>query len=334
MKVLFVSEDVAKHLAYRVANFVPRVLCMPCTVAWAKTNQEVTQYIQGADVILLNRCMHTWWLTDDSPVYKTPIPTARFYLDVWKIPGLKEKVKKNPEFRTIHGTRYADFFRKYDMRISPCKELFEKSCPGWISSMFWSPHCIDVQNFDVPKDIDVLFWGNPARRYRIRNEMRRLLESHVSGKPKRIDKLLTMYRLVLNGRKYRFALLGYNKRRPYCGAKLYELISRAKVCCTGPRLEERGVPVGKFFENAACGTVSLTTDFTDREALGFEHGKNIWISKLDLSCFLNDLTYLLEHPNLIDKMSKNAKELIRTRHTPEIRGRELYEFFRERTGVV
>ncbi len=333
MKVLFVSEEVEKHLVHRVANFVPRVQYMPCTVVRAKTNQEVADHIRGTDVILLNRCMHTWWLAKNSPVYTASVPVARFYLDVWKIPGLRERVKKNPKLRTGHGTRYADFFRKYDVRMSPCKELFESSCPKWLDSMFWSPHCIGVQDYGISKDIDVLFWGNVATRYKIRCKMKALLERCIVSEIKRVDKLLVIYEIILNRQSYRFAVLGYNKEHPYHSEKLYRLISRAKICCTGPRLKE-GAPIGKFFENAACGALSLTTDFTDREALGFTHKENIWITRVHLKRFLSDLTYLLEHPDRADQMSKNAKELIRIRHTPEVRARELYEFFREKTGVA
>jgi len=336
MRVLLVSEKLQEHMAYRIANFLPRFQYMPCTVLWAKTDKEVEHYIQNVDAVLLNRCCHTGWLSPNSPVYTAPVPVARFYLDVWKIKGIvKKRLRRDPEYRTSYGTRYADFFREYDVRMSPCKELFRRACPEWISSMFWSPHCIDVQNYNVEKDIDVLFWGNISKRYTIRNEMRHLLKGCTVSEGKRIDDLLTMYKIVLNGRKYKFAVLGYHKRRPYHGGKLHKLISRAKICPTGPRTID-GVPIGKFFENAACGAISLTTDFTDREDLGFEHRKHLWITKLyrghKLRRFLENLTYLLEHPDLTEEMSKNAKELIRTRHTPRVRGRELYEFLCKRTG--
>jgi len=64
--------------------------------------------------------------------------------------------------------------------------------------------------------------------------------------------------------------------------------------------------------------------------LGFEHGENIWIT--DEEHFETDLVYLLENPELVEKMSKNAEELVRTKHTRMIRARELYEFLCEKTG--
>jgi len=271
-----------------------------------------------ADIILLDRCLHTKFLPDKSPIYTAPVPIVRFYLDIWKLPGFKE------QFEESKGLYCTNFFREYDVRITYCKELFEQYCPEWIDSMFWSPHCVNVQNYDVSRDIDILFWGKVNSTFRGR--ILSLLMEHVDeNATEEIDEWLSVYKFIANGREYRFGVLKYARYPSYYGKKLYKLISRAKVCPTSPKLE---APVGKFFENAACGAVSLTIDFTDRKELGFEHGENIWLA--DPKGYLESLTYLLEHPDLVEEMSKNAKELIRTRHTPMIRGRELYRFLRKR----
>jgi len=322
---------------------------MPCTLLHARTHQEVEQYIQDVDVVILNRCKFTGFLERDSSIYSivplagerrtvnAPVPVARFFSDPWYMPRYKARFERSRGF--------ANFFREYNIRILPYRELFEQHCPEWIDSMFWSPRCAYIQDCNVEKDIDVLFWGNTVRQYVIRNTMKALLEKCIVSEEEEVDESLVMYRISLNGRTYKLAMLRFRARGRfpcstlplYRGEKLYKLLSRAKICPAGPRLYPRGAPIGKFFENAACGAVSLTIDFTDRKELGFEHGKHLWITELHrggkIPHFLEDLAYLLEHPDLIEEMSKNAKELIRIRHTPVIRGRELYEFLCVKVGT-
>jgi len=297
---------------------------MPCTLLRARTNQDIARYMSEADVIFLNSTSHTRWVAEDSPIYRVGVPVGRIFGDVWGLPQL-EKYRNMKKFRSKTGTLVADHFRHYDYRVCTCQALFREFCPEYVDTMFWSPHCVDVQNFDVPKDVDVLIWGalgTSADRRRVKN----LLMKHVVAPGRQYDAARLIYKIALGGRKYTLVWLR-SHGEVYRGSKLYRMISRAKVCCTAPVHQ---APVGKYFENAACGSVTLTLKFTDREALGFEHGKNIWISSL--GSYLKNLRFLLEHDALVKEMSRNAKELICTRHTPEIRGKELYEFFKRLTG--
>jgi len=327
MKVLYVSKEMRNP--QRLCNVYPRLSRMPCRVFWAKDNRAVEKHIRRVDVVFLNMIKETKWLASNSPVYDAPVPVARYFGDVWKIPGFRKR------FEESRGVSCANFFRKYDFRIVPCKKLFERSCPGWLDNMLWSPHCIDAQHYDVPRDIDVLLWGRAGTvDYRTRAQVRQLVKAFICTKGKRFDECLVTYGMKLHGRKYKLAILA-PKPRLYSGHKLYELLARAKVCCTAapdcplPGGGTTGA-VGKFFENAACGAVTLSPDFADRKELGFEHGKNIWLA--DPAHYLGELAYLLEHLSLVKEMSKGAEELIRTRHTPTIRGRELYEFLCEKVG--
>jgi len=325
MKVLYVS-NVQRRFAHRLFNPASRLQHMPCTLLHAETREDAEMHLPDADVILLNRSIHTKFLPEDSPVYSASVPTARFFLDIWRMPEFAKR------FAASQGEKYTNFFKSYDIRITYCKELFEKYCPKWADSMFWSPHCVRVRKHRAPRDIDVLFWGKLNTG--LRKELLTLLLDRVAGRSaEKVDDFLTLYGLVLGGKRYRLAVLEYARYPAYHGKKLYQLISRAKICPTSPKAR---APVGKYFENAACGAVTLTTDFTDKENLGFKHRENVWITKLYRGDrprrYLGDLTYLLERPSLVEEMSKNAKRLITTRHTPEIRGRELYEFLCKKTG--
>jgi len=86
----------------------------------------------------------------------------------------------------------------------------------------------------------------------------------------------------------------------------------------------------RYIENAAHGVVSVTSDIDDKEALGFKHEENIWFT--DAEHFVTDMIYLLENKDLVEKMSINAKELVRARHTVDVRSQELYTFLCEKTG--
>jgi len=97
-------------------------------------------------------------------------------------------------------------------------------------------------------------------------------------------------------------------------------------------------PLGKYFENPAAGAVMLSNEFSDRESLGFEHGKNIWIleegqfvDSVAEDYFIENLVYLLEHDDIREEISRNARELIETRHTRDVRAQELYTFLCEET---
>jgi hypothetical protein len=65
--------------------------------------------------------------------------------------------------------------------------------------------------------------------------------------------------------------------------------------------------------------------------LGFEHGKNIWITTAEK--FFSDLEYLLTDRDRCLEISQNARELVEQRHTVDIRAGQLYEELRNRTGV-
>jgi len=289
--------------------------------------EDVRNHIKTADVVLLdNGYRHVPFWDEITFINKSPAFTSRFYVDLWH-------TRENGAPRDWNEDSI-----KFDVRITACKELQKKFKPEW-AKVFWSPHCIDVQGYCPPRDIDVLFWGACSPQYAFRQFIRQALRERVVKKIVKVDSFFTIREVAIRGNSYRYGLVDFVPNpvnwKPsreqavygYYGPRLFRLLSRVKVCCTSP---VHRAPIGKFFENAACGSVTLTTDFTDRKELGFEHGKHLWIT--GEHSFVDDLAHLLEHPDLVEEMSKNAKELIRTRHTPAIRAQELYEFLRREVG--
>jgi len=289
---------------------------------------DVRAHLKGAHVVLLDIPRFIPFLKSLTFLNKAKVFKAIYYCDIWRPYELDELIKPN-----VH--------------LVPVRKLVERYRAEWLRSMFWTPASMDVQEYDLPRDIDVLFWGTfsypTVGTYPFREFVRIWLKEHIVDKISQVDPHLAMYHVEIGGRKYVYALLksvpGLHSRNPnkvqatygYYGERLYRLVSRSKICCAGPKLK-RGVPLGKYFENAACGAVSISREFTDREALGFEHKKNIWIT--GTKHFASGLTYLLEHDDVVREMSGNARELIRARHTRGIRARELYKFLSKKTGKV
>lgn len=320
MKVLHLTSY-PNRLKDRPHGMWPVISLMPCTTIRCTSLKAVQEHAPTADVIILPwgtiRCKFWSSLTflNDLPVF-----IGRFHADTW------------------HPHEVDPGNVRIDVHFVAFWEASKKAFPQWADDdMFWVQGCLGVPDTSVERDIDVLIWGLQDVYYPFRTFAWQAVRSSVVGKPRQFDNLLTFYDISLNGQKYMYAYLVSRRRKtPYVGTGLHKLISRAKICPTGPAHTsyqgikcDRPAP-GKYFENAACGAVTLTEDFTDKKALGFEHGKNIWVTNEDH--FLEDLTYLLEHDSLLQQMSENAKNLMRKRHTREIRAQELYKFLCEKTG--
>lgn len=327
MKVLFLTRHEPAITAWKAQNSLARVRHLPCELVECYSANAVRKHITGADYVLLDLgYIHVPYWDQLTFLNQKSVPIGRFHVDLWH----KREVGAPSTWR--ENTLRIDF------RMVAYRELAEKHRPNWKGKTFWSPHCVDLQSYDIPRDIDVLFWGACSNNYPFRTFAYNKLRSLIIGDPQRTDAFLTIYKIRIDNTTYR---LGEVKFTPnpsvwshkvtkqvemgYYGQRLFRLLSRSKITITGPAW---GVPVGKYFEHAACGCVTMSPDFTDREALGFNHRDNIWLT--NKASFMEDLRYLLKDDANILKISTNAKELMRTRHTPSVRGRELGEFLQER----
>lgn len=329
MKVLFLTRHEPEVTSWKAQNSLARVRHLPCEMIECYSAAAVQKHVTGADYVLLDLgYMHVPYWSQVIFLNKKPVQIGRFHVDLWH--KREAGAPPNWEESTI----------KVDFRLVAYQKLTEKHRPNWSGKTFWSPHCIDVQDYSIPRDIDVLFWGAYSEYYPFRTFARNKLRSLIVGNPKKVDSFLTMRSIRIDGNIYRFGEVKFTPnptvwRRKvtkqvqmgYYGQRLFRLLSRSKIVVTGPAWR---VPVGKYFEHAACGCVTMSPDFTDREALGFSHRNNIWLT--DKARFVTHLRHLLRDEASVSKMSVNAKELVRTRHTPSVRGRELYEFLQERLG--
>ena len=312
MKVLFVTSLFETEIPVAVLP-INMIRYLPCELVQCYTLKDVRAHIGTADVVLLSGYKCIPYQPELKFIHEASVLTGRIHTDLWN-----DFVRRDKE--------------NFDVRIVVCKELLLKYKPEWVDRAHWSPLCIDVQRYRLPRDIDILFWGAVNGSYPFRQLVVRELSSRTVGKPTQVDSFLTMRNVLIGDQKYTYAYIRADKADrartekqrmyAYFGYKLYRLLSRARVCCTGPARNR--VPVGKYVEHAACGSVSLSTEFTDSADLGFVHGETIWFT--DGKHFIGDLQHLLENRQVTDCIGEQARDLIQRRHTPEIRAEQLYTF--------
>lgn len=316
MKVLYISAHEPQILKHRATVIESYIRHMPCDLVECHNQDDVERHISDADVVLLRHCWDSLDFLNSLPVY-----IGRFYVDMWR--------------------RIPVDIVEPDAIIVAYRGLVEEYQPAWLNeTLFWSPPCFDVQSYDLPRDIDIVFWGTVTGAYPFRMFVLETLRSMITRTVAVVDPYLTIYEISLAGNKYTLAIVRFisavTTRTPnpdeiaygYYGARLHRLLSRSKICVTGP--PESGAAVGRYFENAACGVVTLSEIFTDNEELGFIDTENIFLTSEQL--FIDDLESLLTNENAVNYMSTNARKLIQERHTPAIRGRQLYDFLCKETG--
>ena len=271
----------------------------------------VLEKMAWADVVLFTtsgkqrKYNSEWKFINESPVF-----VGVFNTDAWRSLNWPRFLRRDVVIST-----FFDFYRKR-----------EKSTNG----MFWSPACAHIPNYDLPRDIDILTFGRivgyPFREFEL-NQLR----ERCMGDPEHEPFYIT-HRVNVKGNLYTWVEVGHSALKRYCPrSMLVQLISRARFCVTSAQVYSArlGMPLGRYFEITAGGAVAISERFSDSDTLGFRHGETIWFT--DETRFASDLAYLLG-PFVEAEMSRNAKELIRSRHTPEIRAKELYTFLRSKTG--
>jgi hypothetical protein len=295
MNLLFISDTVTTYDTWpiytpymRIRNFPASVYDLYCSELFQSRKYDIT----------------LWY-----------IPNGVHYLD--KLPQLKNLTR----VKCVFHSGYEPFNNTEDIFTNVITSYnIPSNLPSNLPT-FWSPPCVSIYPYTNNKDIDILFWGKNIEDYPFRQFVYNTLNTKIVAQLPSNYKSLLNYKINLNNKDYNYSVLLPNNEFFY-SSELYNLISRSKICCTGSHITK--VASGKFFENATCGSISLTDKFNDVEILGFEHGKNIWFT--DTNNFLTDLEYLLENEDIVISISANAKELIKKKHSLYIRTKELYKY--------
>jgi len=296
---------------------------MPCDLTICTSLEEIRQTAPKVDVVMLDLAGWIEFRKELSFLNDLPVVVGGFHLDSWK------------------GPYWCDGPVDVDLYICVYKTVTSKAKQALMdpNKFVWLPPRVDVFDYDLARDVDVVTWGHLGREYIFRlftfwtlaclnaAGIRRRNPEAIKENPN-----LRLWPIVLNSEKYIWGDLRAKMLSDvYHGPQLFEFLHRCKLCATGPPVQANSdVPVARYIENAACGVISVTCDIDDKEELGFRHGENIWVTNAEN--FTKDLTYLLEHPGEVEEMSVNAKALIRERHTIDIRAQKLYKILCEKTG--
>jgi len=108
-------------------------------------------------------------------------------------------------------------------------------------------------------------------------------------------------------------------------------INRSKIFATGIGSIGSGGVLQKFFEVLACNTLLLSNVPRDAKLLGFKPGINFAeidcypkaMSSVRDEVFLKPIRYFLSHPGKAQAIAKRGHDLVHSRHTHEIRAKEI-----------
>ncbi|WP_219838742.1 glycosyltransferase [Paenibacillus sp. R14(2021)] len=233
----------------------------------------------------------------------------------------KVSIPKGILFHDVN--RSNDTFRSYvkenkiDLIFVHYRDAFLKYFPKYHDRLRWLPnHAYKpvFHRYNVQKTIDYLMMGRVKDYYPLRKEIIRKmhkLEGFVSHEH-------PGYRWFTNN----------EKETLYLDQNYAKEINRAKMFLTcGSKYD---FAVGKYFEIPACGTLLLASGFNELEDLGFIHKKTF--IEINKSNFMDKAQYYLRHEDVRNAITEKGYELVRSRHTTDIRVREFVDELWKFTG--
>lgn len=176
-----------------------------------------------------------------------------------------------------------------------------------ITKLVWMPHCIDTilfDNLDQEKKYDALMvgWHFPEY-YPYRNRAHEILKdcdyyTEIERPPE----------------------TGYvdNTRWPVAG-DFSKVLNQAKICITGGL--KHNYVILKYYEMAASKTCIFSNWFDELSDVGFIPDKNIIV--MDFNNLKEQVEWWLSHDKEREQIAQNAYNLIMSRHTSDIRAREV-----------
>ena len=111
----------------------------------------------------------------------------------------------------------------------------------------------------------------------------------------------------------------------YYGEDYYRVLGQSRVFITD--VSRFRYPVEKQFEVRSCGCCMLSDEPAGAESLGFRDGVDY--VKTDIKNWERDMTRTLDNPDVITKIGENARKLILSRHTHDIRAKQLVKYLKD-----
>ncbi|WP_144701092.1 glycosyltransferase [Fictibacillus phosphorivorans] len=197
----------------------------------------------------------------------------------------------------IHQEKPALIFCHY-------RDAFKRWLPEHINRLVWFPHHVPAQIFHpypIPKEIPLLLIGATFPHiYPFRHH----LVQQFKNDPRFVHPAHPGYGALKKG---------------LTGNRYAEKISKAKIFLTCDSIHH--FPLLKYFEVLACGTLLAAPASKELSDLGFIDGKTFAaINELN---YKHKIEYFLSNESERNRIVHNGLQLIRQRHTTEIRAKEM-----------
>lgn len=297
-KILISTVDQSRYFRRKREFFKEELAKLP--------NVEVRLVDQEGDIREIMKAMNftpDFIYIDDiaknKPLYgldKISIPKGLMYED------LQKKQDKFRKFIKIN---------KIDIVFAYYRDAFLRFFPDLKRDLIWVPPFINTKlfkDYGLEKKIDYLLMGSLCKidyplRTKIAKEMANMKGFVHHPLPQRKN-------YTKEEEQKAFIMENYAKE-----------INRAKIFFTDDTVHR--YPVFKYFEVAACNTLLLASGSPELEELGF-HNKHTFV-EINKNNFLEKANYYLHHKEERKVIAKNGYELVRARHTSEIRVKEFVD---------
>ncbi|MDF2667839.1 MAG: glycosyltransferase family 1 protein [Paenibacillus sp.] len=237
----------------------------------------------------------------------------RFLLAHGPITGLdKVKIPKGLLFMDLHRNQpLLNAFvkdNKIDLIFSHYRDAFLRDFPQHATRFRWMPfhvHTPLFKDYGLKKTIDYLLMGAVFKkvyplRYKINKEMKQVKGFVYHEHPG--------YKTFSKEEEQKiFIVDGFAKE-----------INRAKIFFTDQLIY--GYPIAKYFEVLACNTLLLASGSKELRDLGFVDGETF--VEIDESNFKSKAAHYLKHETVRKEIAHRGYEMVRSRHTTEIRARQ------------
>ncbi|WP_062351981.1 glycosyltransferase [Bacillus kwashiorkori] len=294
LKLLFITKDFTKRLEKSTVYLIEELTKITDLRIWYDHGSIISILEQlnfQPDYILLND-------------YKSDYCPFIFDLNKINIPigAIMHDLKYKP-------FRRAQFYERENIRtiFTIYRDAAQQLYPQFQDRFVWLPHHVPTnifRDYQLEKNIDVLMMGALYRHmYPMRAKFYEILKNH----PGFTYHSHPGYEVI------------EDFSNVYAGEKYAREINRAKIFVTCDSVDR--FPVMKYYEATACRSLLLATPSKELADLGFIDGETF--VAINEENVLNKIHFYLQNESERLKIAKKGYEMVRSRHSTEIRAQQL-----------
>ncbi|MBN8207254.1 glycosyltransferase family 1 protein [Bacillus sp. NTK071] len=295
VKLLFITKDHTFHIEKSSVYLIEELKKLTDLTVWSmdgNINEIVSQIGERPDFILLNDYKPDY-CPEITGLQEVGIPYGLIMHDL--------QYKMHQRRRFIKRENVQHIFVNY-------RTAFEKWYPAYINRMIWFPHHVPrsiYKNHHLSRDNNYVMIGAIYKElYPLRVAILNKYHNHPD---------FTYFPHP------GYHAMDHSKRGYKVGVDYSKELNNAKIFFTCD--SNYHFPLLKYFEVLACGTLLLASGSEELRELGFIDGKTY--VEINQSNFAEKAKYYLDNEEERITIAKRGEELIRERHSTEIRAQEL-----------